>query len=190
MTQKEFLKKYYIKNPNRDIKTSEIVDWAEREWPKHIDEKIRDPDRQVRSLYQEGFLVKVKKGVYRYDPDAVTNKKLEDFSEKQKKEILKKDGYKCVICGRGKREGESLHVDHINPKEKGGKAIIENGQTLCSDHNMMKKTLAQTETGKKMFIHLYELAQKEGNEKIETFCAEVLKVYEEHDINGHIEWQK
>ncbi|MGP1515486.1 MAG: HNH endonuclease [Bacteroidales bacterium] len=25
-----------------------------------------------------------------------------------------------------------MHVDHIKPKEFGGKAIIENGQTLCA----------------------------------------------------------
>lgn len=61
---------------------------------------------------------------------------------------------------------------------------------LCSQHNFIKKNLKQTETGKKMFIRLYDLAKKENNKELKEFCAEVLKTYEEYDINGHIEWKK
>jgi 5-methylcytosine-specific restriction endonuclease McrA len=50
---------------------------------------------------------------------------------------------------------------HIRPKDLGGEVIVENGQTLCSQHNFLKKNLKQTETGKKMHIHLYKLAEKE-----------------------------
>lgn len=190
MTQRELLIEYYKKYPNKDIKHKDAVDWATAEWLEREGEVFRDPDRGIRKLYEEGFLIKVKKGVYKYDPNAVKNKKLEDFTEKQKQEILKKDGYKCVICGQGRREGMELHVDHMEPKERGGKAIVENGQTLCSAHNMMKKNLKQTEAGKKMFIRLYDLAKKKDDEKIQDFCSEILKVYEEHNINGHIEWKK
>jgi 5-methylcytosine-specific restriction endonuclease McrA len=77
---------------------------------------------------------------------------LEDFTASQKKEIFERDGYKCVICGLGKREGIDLQVDHIRPKELDGKAVVSNGQTLCARHNFMKKIASQTETGKKMFL--------------------------------------
>lgn len=189
-SQLELLMEYFEKNPNRDISHPEIVDWATDEWLKRTGSVFRDPDRGIRRLHQGGFLIKVKKGVYHYNPDGVKQRKLEDFSVAQKAEILKRDGYKCVICGRGKKEGVDLQVDHIKPKDFGGQATIENGQTLCAQHNFIKKNLKQTETGKKMFIRLYELAKKEKNKELQDFCAQILKTYEDHDINGHIEWKK
>lgn len=104
--------------------------------------------------------------------------------------ILERDGYKCVICGRGTKDGVELQVDHIKPKYLGGQSTIENGQTLCAQHNFIKKTLKQTETGKKMFIRLYELAKKEKNQELLKFCIDILKTYEEHKINSHIVWKK
>jgi 5-methylcytosine-specific restriction endonuclease McrA len=144
----------------------------------------------IRSLHQQGFLIKVDKGVYKYDPQAVKIRELEDFTAKQKDEILKRDGYKCVICGKGKKDGVELHIDHIKPKDLGGKAIIENGQTLCAQHNFIKKNLKQTETGKKMYIRLYELAKKENNSELIKFTTAILEVYERFEINGHIVWKK
>lgn len=41
-----------------------------------------------------------------------------------------------------------------------------------------------------MFIRLYELAKKEQNKTLQDFCADVLQTYENHDINGHIQWKK
>ena len=158
VTQEELVKEYFIKNPNRDIHHKEIVPWLMQEYLKRTGNPFADPDRQIRSLGQSGFLIKVKKGVYRYEPDSVNKRELEDFTQKQKEEIMKRDGYKCVICGKGKAEGVDLHVDHIKPKDLGGKAVLENGQTLCAQHNFIKKNFKQTETGKKMFIRLYELS--------------------------------
>jgi hypothetical protein len=137
-----------------------------------------------------GFLIKIKKGIYKYTPKNVEEKDLNNFNQKQKNEILKRDSYKCVICGKGEKEGEELHVDHIKPKDKGGKATIENGQTLCSRHNMLKKNLEQTETGKKMFIRLNRLAQEEGDKILLDFSYDILQVYEKYGINGHIIWGK
>jgi hypothetical protein len=151
---------------------------------------FRDPDRAIRKLHQEGFLIKVSKGVYRYDPDFVKNNELEDFTSAQKEEILKKDNYRCVMCGKGKREGVELHIDHIISKDRGGKAVIENGQTLCSQHNFLKKNLNQTETAKKMFIHLYELTKIKNEIFLNNFATDILEVFEEYGINGHIDRKK
>ncbi len=72
----------------------------------------------------------------------------------------------------------------------GGLATIENGQTLCTQHNLRKKKLKQTETGKDMFIRLYELAKKENNQELQEFCIAILNTFEDFNINGHIEWRK
>ncbi len=189
-SQLELLMEFFEKKPNEDISHPEIVDWAVKEWKKRTGNVFRDPDRGIRSLHQKGFLIKVKKGVYRYEPDKVIKRELEDFSASQKKIILERDGYRCVICGKGIENGVELHVDHIKPKDHGGKATIENGQTLCSQHNFMKKNLKQTETGKKMFIRLYELAKEQKDEVLLDFAKEILEVFEKRGINGHIVWKK
>ena len=67
---------------------------------------------------------------------------------------------------------------------------MSNGQTLCSIHNFRKKNYKQTETGKRMFIRLYELAKSLGDEAMMRFCEEILEVFEKHSINGHIEWRR
>lgn len=188
-TQLELLMEYFKKNPNRGIPHPEIVDWATSEWLKRTGTVFRDPDRGIRRLHQDGYLIKVRKGVYHYKPDAVKRRKLEDFTAAQKAAILKRDKYRCVVCGKGRKEGVELHIDHIKPKDLGGKATLENGQTLCSQHNFIKKNLKQTETGKKMFIRLYDLAKSENNKELMKFCADILETYERYNINSHIVWK-
>jgi len=186
----DLVKEYFKRRPNQDLPHGPVVDWVEEKYVRLYGKKPRDTWRAIRHLHEEGFLVKVRKGVYRYDPKVANKKEVDDFTPEQKKAILKRDGYKCVICGRGKREGVELHVDHIKPKYLGGKSNIENGQTLCAQHNFIKKTLKQTETGKKMFIRLYELARSEGNKELKSFCEDILETYEKHNVNGHIVWKK
>ncbi len=191
ISQLDLIMEFFKANPSRDIAHPEVVDWGSAEWKKRTGNVFRDPDRAIRSLHQKGYLQKIKKGVYRYDPEQVILREdLEDFSPTLKAQILKRDGYKCVICGLGKKEGVELHIDHIRPKDLGGKATLENGQTLCARHNFLKKNLKQTESGKKMFIQMLETAQKNNEKELVDFLIDVLNVYEKHNINGHIEWQK
>lgn len=164
-SQLDLIMEFFKANPKRDIAHPEVVDWVVQEWQKRTGKVFRDPDRGIRSLHQKGYLQKIAKGIYHYDPDSIALRKdLEDFSPKLKKQILKRDNYQCVICGMGKKEGVELHIDHIKPKDLGGKATLENGQTLCSKHNFLKKNLKQTETGKKMFLRMLETA-KNANKK-------------------------
>lgn len=190
-SQLDLLKEYFVQHPNEHIQHPEVVDWATAEWEKRTGEKFRDPDRGIRSLAQQGFLKKISKGIYCYDPEYAHNRDdLEEFTPAQKKQILERDGYRCVICGMGQKEGLELHIDHIKPKDFGGKATIENGQTLCSRHNFLKKNLKQTETGKKMFIKMLESVKQTNDYELKAFLIDVLEVYEKHHINGHIVWKK
>ena len=187
---RELIIEYFEKHPNQELEHGPVVDWVEKQYLKLYKKKPRDTWRGIRKLHQDGFLIKVKKGVYKYDPVYVQKRDLEDFTPEQKKIILERDGFKCVVCGRGLKDGVELHVDHIKPKEFDGKSKIENGQTLCAQHNFMKKTLKQTETGKKMFIRLYELSKEENNQELLEFSKQILEVYERNKINCHIEWKR
>lgn len=53
-------------------------------------------------------------------------------------DVLKRDGFRCVICGRTAEDGVKLHVDHIKPVSKGGKTEYENLRTLCDQCNFGK----------------------------------------------------
>ncbi|MFZ2154234.1 MAG: HNH endonuclease [Candidatus Moraniibacteriota bacterium] len=190
INQAGLLMEYFQNNPNKDVAHPEIVDWATGEFLKRTGRIFRDPDRGIRKLHQAGYLVKIRKGVYRYDPLMIQKRELEDFTSSIKQAIFERDGFKCVMCGKGRENGIEIHADHIKPKDLGGKAILENGQTLCGAHNFLKKNLKQTETGKKMFIRLYELSKKAKDKPLIKFCTEILEVFERNGINGHIEWIK
>lgn len=190
IVQADLIMSYFKKNPNRNIAHPEIVDWVVAEYKKRTGKVFRDPDRAIRKLSQEGKLIKIKKGVYKYDPAFIKDRKLKGFTSEQKEAIFKRDGYKCVVCGRGRADGVEIHADHIRPRDLGGESTIDNGQTLCAQHNFQKKNYKQTETGKKMFIRLCELAKKSKDKKLYKFCYDILTVYEQHGINCHIVWKK
>jgi predicted restriction endonuclease len=190
ISQEEFIFEFYRNHSHQDLKHDYVVAAVTEEWKKLYEKPLADPDRAIRRLYEKGKLIKVGKGIYRYDPDYVATPQLEVFPTNIKKEIFKRDGYKCVICGQGRQQGFEIHADHIKPRSLGGQNTLENGQTLCSPHNMLKKNLGQTETGKKMFIRLYELAKKEKDSKLQNFIKDILEVYKKYDINGHITWDE
>jgi len=182
----ELVFEYFKKHPRKDIPHGPVVDWVTKKWLKNHKTPPRDPWRAIRKLHQEGKLIKVKKGIYRYEPDAVHNVKLWEFSPEVKKAILERDNYKCVLCGRGKKDGVELVVDHIKPKDKGGTNDISNGETLCTRCNLMKKNYSQTEFGKRYFIRLYERALSLNDKKMLKFLKCIFDCYDIHKINGHI----
>ncbi|SKA71240.1 HNH endonuclease [Paucidesulfovibrio gracilis DSM 16080] len=55
-------------------------------------------------------------------------------------DILKRDNFKCVICGRSPATDFNckLHIDYIKPWSKGGLTVPENLQTLCDACNLGK----------------------------------------------------
>lgn len=61
--------------------------------------------------------------------------------------VMKRDNFKCCMCGRSPATtpGLELHIDHIVPWSKGGETVIDNLQTLCSDCNLGKSNLSETE---------------------------------------------
>jgi hypothetical protein len=177
---------YFRKHPKKDLEHGPVVDWVEEQYLKLYGKKPRDTWRQIRKFHQEGKLIKVKKGIYRYDPDFVKEVELFDFTPEQKEEIFKKDNYQCIVCRRGTKDGVEICADHRLSKDKGGTNTVDNGQTLCMEHNLMKKNYSQTEAGKKYFIKMYQQAVANKDERVISFCKCVFNCYNFHKINGHI----
>jgi hypothetical protein len=177
---------YFKKHPKENLSHGPVVDWVEKEYLKLYGRKPRDTWRQIRKFHQEGILIKVKKGIYKYDPDYTMKVELFDFSPKTKEEIFRRDNYRCVVCGRGRQDGIEICADHIRPKDKGGTNTIDNGQTLCMEHNLMKKNYSQTEAGKRYFINMYEQAVSNNDGKMIDFCKCVFECYDKYGVNSHI----
>ncbi|MDI6778742.1 MAG: HNH endonuclease [Bacteroidota bacterium] len=83
--------------------------------------------------------------------------------------------------------GVEICADHRIPKDKGETNELDNGQTLCTGHNLMKKNYSQTEAGKRFFIKMYKQAMNVDDLKIVRFCKDVFDVYDDHDIDKHIQ---
>lgn len=182
----DLIMEYFQKHPKKDLQHGPVVDWVEEQYLKICGKKSRDTWRAIRKLHQEGKLIKVKKGVYRYDPDHVKEVELFDFTPDIKEKIFERDGHKCVVCGLGREDGVEICADHKMAKDKCGGNTVDNGQTLCMEHNLMKKNYSMTEAGKKYVINIYEKAISIGDKKMIDFCKCLFNCYDIHQINGHI----
>lgn len=192
ISQIEFVKSYFLQRPMMIISHGQAKADLENAYLTIMGKRLEDSDRAIRKLHGDGFLEKVAKGQYMYNPDTAGKKDFNEFTQAEKNEILKRDGYKCVVCGLGRENGLDLHIDHIKPRSLGGQGTIENGQVLCAPHNFIKKNLSQTESGKKAFIRLLELVESAPDDpsasKYQDFLHDVLGVYEKYGIDDHIPW--
>ena len=174
---------YYLDRPDQDVHHNDVVPWIEGMCHKRLGTDCKDPDRAIRKLHDMGLLIKVSKGTYRFEPNAIQAHVLDDFDEAMKDEVKLRDNYRCVVCGLGESDGVEIQVDHITPRSKNGKADLNNAQTLCGSHNYRKNKLTQLELGDRMFRRLKRNAKATRAEhpeadRIVEFCDEVLKVYE------------
>ncbi len=70
-----------------------------------------------------------------------------------RKNILKRDGHKCVYCGRSDLP---FTIDHVLPKARGGKDTWENLVTACLRCNNKKGNRTPEEAGMKLRIKPYK----------------------------------
>ena len=182
----DLILQYFKEHPCEDLEHGPVVDWVEEKYVKLTGKKPRDPWRAIRKLHQEGKLIKVRKGAYRYDPKHVQDIELFDFPADIKEQIFRRDNYRCVVCNRGRNDGVEICADHRIPKDRGGSNTLDNGQTLCAEHNLLKKNYSQTELGKKFVTKIYQDAISAGDEKMVRFCKEIFNIYDRYKINSHI----
>lgn len=187
MTQKETVKQYFLTHPNVEIPTAEVVDWGKQEYERVERKTFRDPDRQIRTLFDEGFLQKIRKGVYKYDPDAVMDNEDLMFPQEIIDAAKQRDDYKCVVCGKSETEGVDIMVDHIKARQHGGLPTLDNAQTLCGSCHNLKHTYGQTAFGKKIFFRLRTKAIQANDETMLNFANDILEVYSNHHIDDEIQ---
>lgn len=110
--------------------------------------------------------------------------KEETFSPAIREAILRRDSYKCVVCGMGAHEGVKIDVVRIIPNEG---STSDNAWTLCETHK--KANMYSTDSGKQMFTQMLKTSAICGNTKLSCFASDMLSVYEKHHVGYHIEWK-
>lgn len=60
------------------------------------------------------------------------------MTDRLRMQILRRDNFRCRMCGAAGPDGVELHVDHITPVSRGGKTLPENLQALCKPCNLGK----------------------------------------------------
>jgi len=185
-TISDLIMEYFQMYPKQDLEHGPVVDWVEEQYLKLYRKRPRDTWRAIRRLHQEGILIKVRRGVYRYDPDLAQSRELYEFPAEVKEEIFRRDGYRCIVCSRGREDGVEIHADHKMPLDKGGTDTVDNGQTLCAEHNFLKKNYSQTEFGKRFLARLYRDAVAKNDKRMILFCREIFDVYNKYGVNSHI----
>jgi hypothetical protein len=66
----------------------------------------------------------------------------EPIPSRLRHEVMERDGYRCVYCGRSAIvEGVKLHIDHRIPQSRGGRTTMVNLATACEQCNLGKSNL-------------------------------------------------
>ena len=182
MSIRSLIKKFFHLNLNRVVTTEEVSDWVIEQYSQTKGKIPKDVGRDVRKLGGQGFIQKLGRNKYKYVPEQEQDDRPLEFSESVKRAIIRRDGYKCVFCGIGESDGVTLCVDHIRPKSRGGSNSVDNGQTLCYEHNILKKNYSQYDAGKRFFQNMNDVAKREGDDKMLKFCEEIFMVYEKYKI--------
>jgi hypothetical protein len=107
--------------------------WSERGFFKLIDYKFI-PDEKGRKVFRF-ILEEVEEDSPKFFKGYHLKTRTRIIPSEIKKEVWKRDGGKCVICGAT----DELHFDHDLPFSKGGTSIsFDNVRILCARHNLSK----------------------------------------------------
>lgn len=71
-----------------------------------------------------------------YTPSSSTDDTV--LTDELRMQVFERDNFTCKCCGKTTKRGRSLTIDHIRPVSMGGKSVLSNLQTLCSECNNMK----------------------------------------------------
>lgn len=111
----------------------------ESDWVRHIAGKRWVDMADFTDCYDAAIAYHYPKSK-RMPADPIKRTRAEVLSTAVRFRVLRRDGYRCQICGRSAADGVVLEVDHKIPRAHGGKNGEANLWTLCFDCNRGKGT--------------------------------------------------
>ncbi len=98
-------------------------------WCKKCTDKVLEPLlEKYRATLREEIIVEQEK------------KDKRSLTTRLRFQLLKRDSYKCQICGRDAKDGVKLEIGHKRAHSKNGKTIATNLATLCFECNRGMRT--------------------------------------------------
>ncbi|MEK7659157.1 MAG: HNH endonuclease [Patescibacteria group bacterium] len=107
--------------------------------PRHIQRIIKSLGKSRN--FSEAFNLAIKKGRKSYEhlrKPIKSSLLRKGIDIRQRYEILKRDNFRCVLCGNTAKETR-LEIDHIKPVVNGGNNELDNLRILCVLCNRGKK---------------------------------------------------
>jgi hypothetical protein len=98
------------------------------------------------------------------------------ISDKLRRQVHDRDGWKCVCCGSGER----LTVDHKWPHVRGGNVALANLQTLCNDCNIAKGDRVDGVVLRRQLIARYQAATSRGVKVLDLHAPARLVLRHDH----------
>lgn len=136
----KLLEKMYKEEERSCNEIAEVIEkeTGEKITARSIERNLKKAGVEIRKI-SAAFPLAIKRGRVRWAWRDVKSKQQEfrQVPSKLRYAILKRDGFKCVLCGSGV-EKSVLEVDHKIARSKGGKNEETNLRTLCHECNMGK----------------------------------------------------
>ena len=119
-----------IQRPVLNIKYCVLWEYTSPQGRKHYHEAQSYNEDDINNFFRELKKTEIYKKSKSYQRSLMTPSLRYD--------VMRRDGFRCVLCGRTVNDGIKLHVDHIMPIAKGGKTVKSNLRTLCHECNLGK----------------------------------------------------
>ncbi len=132
--EKRLFKKDILKKPQSDIYATCRVSYTSPQGKNHYEKEEKYEYAQLKNYYDRLGELRATRRTRQYQIKVERAK----MTDSLRYDIMKRDKFRCQLCGSTASDGVKLHVDHIVPVAKGGKTTPENLRTLCDRCNMGK----------------------------------------------------
>ena len=132
--EERLFKRKILSRPQWDVEIHCKATYTSPKGKNHYYQEKHYSYDELKSIYDDAMDVKAQQQTRQYQIKIERAK----MNDSLRYNILKRDNFRCQICGSTQRDGVKLHVDHIVPVSKGGKTEPSNLQTLCDRCNMGK----------------------------------------------------
>ena len=132
--EKRLFKKALLKRPQSDIYATCRVSYTSPQGKNHYEKEQKYDYAQLKDYFERLSELRATRRTRQYQIKVERAK----MTDSLRYDIMKRDKFRCQLCGSMAADGVKLHVDHIQPVAKGGKTTPQNLRTLCDRCNMGK----------------------------------------------------
>lgn len=132
--EERIFKKKLLRKPQWDVAIYCKVTYTSPQGRNHYWKEETFSYDDLKIIFNDTIKLKTERQTRQYQIQLERSK----MTDSLRYDILKRDGFRCQICGSTAQDGVKLHVDHIIPVSKGGRTTFDNLQTLCDRCNLGK----------------------------------------------------